>query len=167
MYNAATGFQHREPGVFGAAWLNQGLHTEMIVDGVHSHPASIALAYRLKGNQSCYLITDAMRAKGMPEGHYDLGGQDVIVKGSEARLSSGALAGSILKMNEGLKNLIQFTGDTIEHLWRVTSLNQAITLGIDDIKGSIKIGKDADIVIIDDACNVETTIKNGKYHAFK
>lgn len=103
----------------------------------------------------------------MPEGHYDLGGQDVIVKGSEARLSSGALAGSILKMNEGLKNLIQFTGDTIEHLWRVTSLNQAITLGIDDIKGSIKIGKDADIVIIDDACNVETTIKNGKYHAFK
>lgn len=167
LYNAATGFQHREPGVFGAAWLNQGLHTEMIVDGVHSHPASIALAYRLKGNQSCYLITDAMRAKGMPEGHYDLGGQDVIVKGSEARLSSGALAGSILKMNEGLKNLIQFTGDTIEHLWRVTSLNQAMTLGIDDVKGSIKIGKDADIVIIDDECNVETTIKNGKYHAFK
>ena len=76
----------------------------------------------------------------MPEGHYDLGGQDVIV-GSEARLSSGALAGSILKMNEGLKNLIQFTGDTIEHLWRVTSLNQAITLGIDDIKVVLKSGK--------------------------
>ena len=105
---------------------------------MHSHPASIALAYKLKGNEHCYLITDAMRAKGMPEGEYDLGGQNVIVKGKEARLASGALAGSILKMNEGLQNLMTYTDDKLENLWRVTSLNQAITLGIDDVKGSIK-----------------------------
>ena len=76
----------------------------------------------------------------MPEGHYDLGGQDVIVKEVKHACLLG-LYGSILKMNEGLKNLIQFTGDTIEHLWRVTSLNQAITLGIDDIKVVLKSGK--------------------------
>ncbi|MGX0910616.1 N-acetylglucosamine-6-phosphate deacetylase [Staphylococcus caprae] len=166
LYNAATGFAHREPGVFGAAWLNKGLNTEMIVDGVHSHPASIALAYKLKGNEHCYLITDAMRAKGMPEGEYDLGGQNVIVKGKEARLASGALAGSILKMNEGLQNLMTYTDDKLENLWRVTSLNQAIALGIDDVKGSIKVGKDADIVILDDDCNVINTIKNGECHHF-
>lgn len=166
LYNAATGFQHREPGVFGAAWLNDALHTEMIVDGTHSHPASVAIAYRLKGNERFYLITDAMRAKGMPEGEYDLGGQKVFVQSQQARLESGALAGSILKMNQGLRNLISFTGDTLENLWRVTSLNQAIALGIDDRKGSIKVDKDADIVIVDDEINVQYTIKQGKVHSY-
>jgi N-acetylglucosamine-6-phosphate deacetylase len=92
LYNAATPFEHRKPGVFGAAWTNDDLHTEIIVDGVHSHPAAVKIAYKQKGNRRFFLITDAMRAKGMPEGEYDLGGQNVIVKGSEARLASGALA---------------------------------------------------------------------------
>ena len=95
----------------------------------------------------------------MPEGEYDLGGQNVIVKDKEARLESGALAGSILRMNDGLRNLINFTGDSLERLWRVTSLNQAIALGIDDVKGSIEMGKDADIVILDDECNVKQQLK--------
>lgn len=167
LYNAATGFAHRDPGVFGAAWLNKDLNTEIIVDGVHSHPASIKLAYQLKGNKNCYLITDAMRAKGMPEGEYDLGGQNVIVKNNEARLESGALAGSILKMNEGLRNLIEYTGDSLEQLWKVTSLNQAVALGIDNVKGSIKPGKDADIVLLDKELNVTATIKNGKLHHYE
>lgn len=77
-----------------------------------------------------------------------------------------ALAGSILKMNHGLRNLISFTGDTLDHLWRVTSLNQAIALGIDDRKGSIKVNKDADLVILDDDMNVKSTIKQGKVHTF-
>ena len=136
LYNAATPFQHREPGVFGAAWLNDALHTEMIVDGTHSHPA------------------------------YDLGGQKVTVQSQQARLANGALAGSILKMNHGLRNLISFTGDTLDRLWRVTSLNQAIALGIDDRKGSIKVNKDADLVILDDDMNVKSTIKQGKVHTF-
>ena len=102
----------------------------------------------------------------MPDGRYDLGGQDVIVKGKEARLTNGALAGSILKMNEGLHNLMEFTGDSLDHLWRVTSLNQAIAIGIDDVKGSIKIGKDADIAMLDDECRVTTTIKKGEIHHF-
>lgn len=166
LYNAGTPFEHREPGVFGAAWTNDSLSTELIVDGIHSHPTAIQIAYKQKGNTRFFLITDAMRAKGMPDGEYDLGGQNVIVKGSEARLASGALAGSILKMNEGLKNLIQYTGDTLNNLWRVTSLNQAIALNIESQKGSLKVGKDADIVIVDDEITVQTTIKAGAIHKF-
>lgn len=166
LYNAGTAFEHREPGVFGAAWTNDALSTELIVDGIHSHPAAVKIAFKQKGNEQFFLITDAMRAKGMPDGEYDLGGQNVTVKGSEARLASGALAGSILKMNEGLKNLIEFTGASLDDLWRVTSLNQAIALKIEGDKGSIAIGKDADIVVVDDDIQVLTTIKSGKVHNF-
>ncbi|WP_409327886.1 N-acetylglucosamine-6-phosphate deacetylase [Staphylococcus pseudoxylosus] len=166
LYNAGTAFEHRNPGLSGAAWVNDELSTESIVDGIHSHPASVKIAYKQKRNKRFFLITDAMRAKGMPDGEYDLGGQNVIVKGSEARLTSGALAGSILKMNEGLKNLIEFTGASLDDLWRVTSLNQAIALKIEGDKGSIAIGKDADIVIVDDDIQVLTTIKSGKVHNF-
>lgn len=166
LYNAGTPFEHRNPGLSGAAWLNDELSTESIVDGIHSHPASVKIAYKQKGNKHFFLITDAMRAKGMPDGEYDLGGQNVVVKGSEARLASGALAGSILKMNEGLKNLIAYTGAPLDDLWRVTSLNQAIALKIEEDKGSIAIGKDADIVVVDDDIQVLTTIKSGKVHNF-
>ncbi|MGW7806135.1 N-acetylglucosamine-6-phosphate deacetylase [Staphylococcus xylosus] len=166
LYNAGTPFEHRNPGLSGAAWLNDDLSTESIVDGIHSHPASVKIAYKQKGNKRFFLITDAMRAKGMPDGEYDLGGQNVVVKGSEARLASGALAGSILKMNEGLKNLIAYTGASLDDLWRVTSLNQAIALKIEGDKGSIAIGKDADIVVVDDDIQVLTTIKSGKVHNF-
>ncbi|MEB6320363.1 N-acetylglucosamine-6-phosphate deacetylase [Staphylococcus xylosus] len=166
LYNAGTPFEHRNPGLSGAAWLNDELSTESIVDGIHSHPASVKIAYKQKGNKRFFLITDAMRAKGMPDGEYDLGGQNVVVKGSEARLASDALAGSILKMNEGLKNLIAYTGAPLDDLWRVTSLNQAIALKIEEDKGSIAIGKDADIVVVDDDIQVLTTIKSGKVHNF-
>ena len=166
LYNAGTAFEHRNPGLSGAAWVNDGLSTESIVDGIHSHPASVKVAYKQKGNKRFFLITDAMRAKGMPDGEYDLGGQNVVVKGSEARLTSGALAGSILKMNEGLKNLIEFTGASLDDLWRVTSLNQAIALKIEGDKGSIAVGKDADIVVVDNDIQVLTTIKSGKVHNF-
>ena len=166
LYNAGTPFEHRNPGLSGAAWLNDELSTESIVDGIHSHPASVKIAYKQKGNKRFFLITDAMRAKGMPDGEYDLGGQNVVVKGSEARLASGALAGSILKMNEGLKNLIAYTGASLDDLWRVTSLNQAIALKFEDDKGSIAIVKDADIVVVDDDIQVLTTIKSGKVHNF-
>ena len=116
LYNAATRFVHRDPGVVGAAWVNEGLHTELISDGIHTHPSAVKIAYKQKGNEHFYLITDAMRAKGMSDGEYDLGGQKVIVKGSEARLASGALAGSILKMKEGLRNLFKFPGDPLSQV---------------------------------------------------
>lgn len=166
LYNGSSGFQHREPGVVGMALTNDNIHTELIVDGLHAHPASVKLAITAKGNEKFYLITDAMRAKGKPDGVYDLGGQAVIVKDGEARISSGALAGSVLKMNHGLKQLLEYSGKDLSELWRVTSLNQAIALKIDDSKGSIKEGKDADIVILDENFEVISTIKSGKRYEF-
>ncbi|MBI5974953.1 N-acetylglucosamine-6-phosphate deacetylase [Staphylococcus canis] len=166
LYNAGTPFQHRDPGMFGAAWTNPNINTEIIVDGIHSHPASVQIAYQQKGNTHMYLITDAMRAKGMPDGQYELGGQPVIVKQNEARLESGSLAGSILKMNDGLRHFMNFTGDTLASLWRVTSLNQAKALGIDHEKGSIAVGKIADLVIVDEDIQVKHTIKKGHIHTF-
>lgn len=166
LYNGSSGFQHREPGVVGMALTNDNIHTELIVDGLHAHPASVKLAITAKGNEKFYLVTDAMRAKGKPDGVYDLGGQAVTVKDGEARISSGALAGSVLKMNHGLKQLLEYSGKDLSELWRVTSLNQAIALKIDDSKGSIKEGKDADIVILDENFEVISTIKSGKRYEF-
>ncbi|PNZ37209.1 N-acetylglucosamine-6-phosphate deacetylase [Mammaliicoccus vitulinus] len=161
LYNAQTTFTHREPGVFGAALTDERLTTEVIVDGIHSHPAAVKLAYLAKGNENFCIITDAMRAKGMSEGKYDLGGQDVYVENNEARLKSGSLAGSILLMNKGLKNLMDFANVSLEEAWRTTSLNQAIRLHVDDRLGSIKVGKQADLVVVDSELNVLTTIKKG------
>ncbi|TDM40346.1 N-acetylglucosamine-6-phosphate deacetylase [Macrococcoides goetzii] len=162
LYNGSSGFLHREPGVVGMALTNDDVHTELIVDGLHAHPASVKLAITAKGNEKFYLITDAMRAKGKPDGVYDLGGQAVTVKDGEARISSGALAGSVLRMNHGLKHLLEYSGRDLSELWRVTSLNQAIALKVEDSKGSIKEGKDADIVILDKHFEVISTIKSGK-----
>ncbi|MCO4339403.1 N-acetylglucosamine-6-phosphate deacetylase [Staphylococcus agnetis] len=161
LYNAATPFTHRDPGVFGAAWTNPFLRCELIGDGIHSHPTSVDIAFKMNGLSHMFLITDAMRAKGLGPGEYDLGGQNVTVTHETARLENGALAGSILKMNEGLKNLIQYTERNLEDLWRVTSYNQAKALNILHQKGSIREGKHADIVIVDDDINVLKTIKMG------
>lgn len=161
LYNAATGFSHREPGAFGAAWINDTLKTECIVDGVHSHPAAVKIAYRLKGVHRFMVITDAMRAKGLGDGESELGGQVVNVTGNEARLNDGTLAGSVLKMNDGLKNFIEFTGESIDNAWRVMSYNQAVALGVDDRIGSLKVGKQADFVVLDEKFNVLSTVKRG------
>lgn len=163
-YNACTGFDHRKPGLFGAVWTNKQLKAEIIVDGIHSHPNAIDIAYRLKGNKDLYLITDSMRAKGMSDGSYDLGGQNVNVKYPEARLNSGELAGSILCMIDGFKKLVEYTNASISDLWPLTSLNQAKLLNIDDITGSIKEGKVADIIIVDSNISLHTTIKGGVVH---
>ncbi|TDM07452.1 N-acetylglucosamine-6-phosphate deacetylase [Macrococcus lamae] len=161
LYNAATPFTHRDPGAFGAAWVNDGLKTECIVDGVHSHPAAVKIAYRLKGRDNFMVITDAMRAKGMPDGEYELGGQQVIKKEGRAVLNDGTLAGSILKMNDALRNFMSYTGETLENAWRVVSYNQAAALGMQDDIGSIKTGKYADLVLVDEELNVLTAVKKG------
>ena len=160
LYNQMSAFHHRDPGVIGTALLEDQLNAEIIADFIHSHPKSIELAYRQKGAERLVLITDAMRAKGLEPGIYQLAGQDVIVTETDARLKSGALAGSILTMDAALKNVHSCTHCTISELVAMTSANAAKELGLAN-KGRIEAGKDADLVVLDENLDVQLTICRG------
>jgi N-acetylglucosamine-6-phosphate deacetylase len=160
LYNQMSPFHHREPGVVGAALLQKPLTVELIVDFIHSAPNSVELAYRQKGAGGIILITDAMRAKGLAPGMYELGGQDVAVTQNDARLADGTLAGSILTMENAAKNMKAATDCTLSELVAMTSTNAATQLGLSN-KGAIESGKDADLTIIDKNWNVQMTICSG------
>lgn len=162
LFNQMTGLHHRDVGAAGATLLHDQVYIEMIADGIHVSPEMVKLALQVKGLEKTILITDAMRAKGMDDGQYDLGGQEVTVKGSEARLADGTLAGSILKMNEAIKNVCDFTGYTLQQVFQMASANPAKQLNLYDRKGSITVGKDADLVIMNPNFDVSTTICRGK-----
>ncbi|PTQ81619.1 N-acetylglucosamine 6-phosphate deacetylase [Trichococcus patagoniensis] len=161
LYNAQRGLHHREPGVTGHAFLEDGIYAEMIVDGLHIDPEMVKIAFKQKGADRIELITDAMRAKGMGDGISELGGQKVIVKDGEARLESGNLAGSVLEFQEAFKNIISFTGCSIADAVKMSSVNQAREFGLVR-KGGIAPGKDADMVLLSKSFTVEQTISYGQ-----
>ncbi|UOQ91729.1 N-acetylglucosamine-6-phosphate deacetylase [Halobacillus shinanisalinarum] len=161
LYNQMSGLHHREPGIVGAAFLNEKLMVEMIVDHVHARPEAVQLAYHHTKADRTILITDAMRAKCLPEGTYDLGGQNVNVEGNEARLPDGTLAGSILTLEQAVSNMKQNNDISMEELVRMTSTNAANQLGIGHRKGIIAEGKDADLVILDENLSVVMTVCRG------
>ncbi|MGB9343890.1 N-acetylglucosamine-6-phosphate deacetylase [Trichococcus sp.] len=160
LYNAQRGLHHREPGVTGHAFLEEGIYAEMIVDGLHIDPEMVKIAFNQKGVDRIELITDAMRAKGMGDGISELGGQKVIVKDGEARLESGSLAGSVLEFQEAFRNIIAFTGCSISDAVKMSSVNQAREFGLVR-KGGIVPGKDADMVLLSSAFQVQQTISYG------
>lgn len=162
LYNQMRGLHHREPGVVGAAFLRDELKAEMIVDGVHIHPEMVNLAYKQKKSEGIILITDSMRAKCLKNGKYDLGGQEVTVRNGKAVLEDGTLAGSILKLGNAVKNILSFTSCTLKEAIEMASVNPAKQLKLYDRKGSISIGKDADIVILDDQMDVFMTFCRGE-----
>ncbi|MXQ51964.1 N-acetylglucosamine-6-phosphate deacetylase [Salinicoccus hispanicus] len=161
LYNGMRGLHHREPGVVGFSYLEQP-YVEIIVDGIHSRPEMVKLAYETITPERLILITDAMRAQGLPDGEYDLGGQAVHVSGNEARLSDGTLAGSVLTMQQAISNMRDFTGCSWPDIVRMTAYNPAVELGLTDTKGIIRQGADADLVIYDEASNLKHTIINGE-----
>ena len=161
LYNAQRGMRHREPGVAGHALLEENINTEIIADGFHVWPDMIKLAYELKGPHHMELVTDAMRAKGMPEGKYDLGGQTVTVQNGQARIPAGNLAGSVLKFNQAFINIIKFTGCSINDAVQMASVNQAQEFGLES-KGTLEIGKDADMNILDGQLNLLNTYSYGQ-----
>ncbi|WP_370314430.1 N-acetylglucosamine-6-phosphate deacetylase [Guptibacillus hwajinpoensis] len=161
LYNGMRGLHHREPGVAGAALLSKQLKTEVIADGYHVRPEMIKLAYFQKSDAGMILITDAMRAKCLKNGRYDLGGQDVEVKDGKALLDNGTLAGSVLKMKDALANIQAFTGCTLENAIKMASENPAKQLGVFDRKGSLAVGKDADFFLRSNDGEVMMTFCNG------
>lgn len=162
LFNAMTGLDHREPGLAVAALTFDKLKVELISDGIHVHPEMVNLAIKVKGSDNVILITDAMCAKGLQDGEYALGCQKVFVKGREARLSDGTLAGSVLFMSEAIRNVMNFTGLPIEEMIKFAATNPAKQLGIFERKGSISRGKDADITVLDNDFNVLLTICRGE-----
>ena len=161
LYNAQRGMMHREPGVVGYGMMTDGVCTELICDGIHSRPEMVALAVKVKGCDQMELITDSMRAKGMPEGKSELGGQVVYVKDGTARLEDGTIAGSVLTYIKAFQNVIRFTGVSIEDAVKMTSGNQAREFGLTQ-KGVISVGKDADFVLLDEKLNLVGTVSYGK-----
>lgn len=160
-YNGMRGIHHREPGVVGGGLAHEELFVELIADGIHVHPAVMKATYHAKGADRIILITDSMRAKWLEDGEYDLGGQKVTVSGNTALLEDGTLAGSLLKMNDALKNMKDFTGCSLPELVQMASSNPARQLKVWDRKGSISVGKDADLVILDENLNVLLTLCKG------
>lgn len=160
LFNAMRGLHQREPGVIAAALLAPHVSTELIADGVHLHPAMIELVLKIKNN--AVLVTDAMRAQCMPDGVYDLGDQHVDVRQGIARLMDGTLAGSTLTMAGALRNLIKFTRCELADAMKLAAENPAKTLDIFARKGSIKVGKDADLVVLNERLEVVLTMVEGE-----
>ncbi|MFJ7667028.1 N-acetylglucosamine-6-phosphate deacetylase [Lysinibacillus sp. NPDC097195] len=161
LYNQMKGLHHREPGVVGAALLLDELYAELIVDGIHVCPEMIQLAYRNKKSEKLILITDSMRAKCLKNGNYELGGQVVIVKDGTAVLQNGTLAGSVLKLKDAMKNMLHYCDCTLEDIIKMTSTNPAKQLNITHRKGSIAVGKDADLVVLSNDYGVQMTFCRG------
>lgn len=161
-YNAQTGLHHREAGVVGAAMLFNELNCEMICDTIHVSVPAIKIFIKNKPLDKFTLITDAMRAKGMPDGLSELGGQQVFVKNGEARLADGTLAGSVLKMNVAVKNLVEKAGVPFTQAVDYASANPAKNLGLFSERGSIEVGKRADLTVLDKDYNVLYTVVGGE-----
>lgn len=161
-YNAMTGLHHREPGTLGAALTMSEIRCEVIADNIHVHPGAMNLLYRAKGADGVILITDAVRGAGMPDGEYPIDDRVTIVRDGAVRLPDGTLAGSTLTMDKALRNFMQATNRPLSELWQCSSLNAARAIGVSAKKGSIEVGKDADLVLVDSSINVHLTVVEGR-----
>ena len=162
IFNAMHPMHHRDPGIVGAAFLNNNLKIHLIADGIHVHPAIIKMLYNAKGANGITLISDAGPATGKEDGTYDMAGQSIKVDDGKVCLEDGTLAGSILTMSKAVANMIEMVGVSLDDAVRMASLNPARVLGIEKSKGSIAVGKDADMVILDSDINVQMTLVGGE-----
>ena len=160
LFNAMTGLNHREPGVVGAALVSTGTTAELIADGIHVHPAVLRLA-TLALPKRIALVTDAVRACGMPEGTYKLYGYDILVREGAARLNDGTLAGSTLTMQRAVQNMVELAGLPLEMVLPLATEVPARLVGARDRKGKIAAGFDADLVVLSEKFDVQRVIARG------
>lgn len=161
LFNAMTPLAHRNPGIVGAALAADNVSVELIADTFHINPGLYSIIAKVKGRKMV-LITDCTRAGGMPDGEYDLGGQPIFLKGIECRLADGTIAGSVLKLNSAVKNVLDHTDLPVNEVFNMASLNAAAAIHVDDRLGSLEAGKDADIIIADENINIKRTVKKGR-----
>jgi N-acetylglucosamine-6-phosphate deacetylase len=161
LFNAMRPLHHREPGVVGAALSDERLTAELIADGVHVHPAALALAHAAKGASGVALVTDAMQAAGLPDGDYALGEQTIAVTGGEARTATGALAGSTLTMDRAVRVCVD-AGIPLGDALRMASATPASVLGE---AGVLAPGAPADLVVLDRGLNAIATMVAGEWAA--
>ena len=163
LYNAMPAFTHRAPGVVGAVADSPSVMAELICDGVHIHPAVVRGTFQMLGADRMILISDSMRATGMPDGRYTLGGLDVDVKGNRAVLvSDGALAGSATNLMDCMRTAVKKMGIPLETAVACASINPAKSLGVEAERGSLAEGKKADIVLLDEELELKSVIKDGR-----
>ena len=165
LFNAMPPLHHRTPGVVGAV-LNSSIYFELIADTIHVHPAVFQILLNAKGKDKMVLVSDSIRAGGMEDGSWELGGRMAMVQNSSARLEDGTLAGSVLTMNKAVFNLLKHTDLEIHEAVALASLNPAKLMNMDRSKGSIEIGKDADLTIFDEELEILWTLSGGEiiYH---
>jgi N-acetylglucosamine-6-phosphate deacetylase len=161
-YNGMLGLHHRRPGTLGAVLTDDRLYAQIIPDGVHVHPAMVKLLVRAKGPKHTLLITDAMRATGLSDGDYTLGAHAVTVKEGIARIEDGSLAGSTLTMDAAVRNVIAFTGLSLAEVIPMATSVPAEVMHIAGCRGTLAVGADADIVLLDSSLQVHTTIVAGR-----
>lgn len=163
LYNAMPAFTHRAPGVVGAVADSPHVMAELICDGVHIHPAVVRATFKMLGEDRIIFISDSMRATGMPDGRYTLGGLDVDVKGNHATLvSDGALAGSVTNLMDCVRTAVKKMDIPLGTAVACATMNPAKSLGVYESRGSITVGKKADLVLLDQDLNLKAVIKDGK-----
>ena len=161
-YNAMQGLGHREVGAIGAAMTLPQINCELIADNIHVHPAAQKILVDVKGPSGVILVTDAIRAAGLPDGDYMLDERSVHIHDGAVRLADGTLAGSVLTMERALQNVCAATGRSLAETWRMSSLNAARAIGVSSQKGSLEVGKDADLVVLDESFHVNATLVRGE-----
>ncbi|MGC6768666.1 N-acetylglucosamine-6-phosphate deacetylase [Enterococcus sp. LJL128] len=160
-YNGMRGLNHREPGMVGALMSLKHVFSELICDGHHVHPNAADILMEKAGHDHVALITDCMMAGGMPDGNYNLGEFPVVVKDGTARLESGNLAGSILKLKEAIKNVVDWEIATPEQAVMMATLVPAVSCKIDDRCGMIASGREADFIVLNPSMELEATYLDG------
>ena len=162
LYNAMPAFSHRQPGVIGAVSDSPHVYAELVCDGIHIHPSAVRATFQMLGEHRMILISDSIRATGMPDGSYTLGGLNVNVQNKKATLASdGAIAGSACNLMECLKTVVTQMDIPLETAVACATIHPAKQLGVFDERGSIEVGKKADLVLLDDSLTVRMVIKDG------
>ena len=160
-FNGMSGLHHREPGMVGAGLTDSRAWLELIADGHHVHPAAMQLCYQCAADRTL-LITDAMRAAGMPDGNYEICGYDVEMRAGVVRTASGSLAGSTLSLDAAVRNIVRLTDCAAQDAIHMASRQPARMLGIDDRLGSITPGKQANLIALNGDLFVEHIWLNGQ-----